>query len=113
MKNKGLLLILALFLLVSCSSEKKKQAPSVFLSEPQMVNVMTDVQIMEATISYKKNVNQKTAYLKTQGFDTIFAHYGITDSIFKENVKYYNDVEPQTLIRIMDSVEVRLARMKN
>ena len=74
---------------------------------------MTDVQIMEAIISYKKNVNQKTAYLKTQGFDTIFAHYGINDSIFKENLKYYNDVEPHTLIRIMDSVEVRLAGMKN
>ena len=103
----------SLLFFFSCDSENKRPIPTVLLTEPQMVNVMTDVQIMEATISYKKNVNQKTAYLKTQGFDTIFAHYGITDSIFKENVKYYNDVEPQTLIRIMDSVEVRLARMKN
>ena len=111
--SKRLFLILTVFFLVSCDSKPKRTAPSVFLTEPQMVDVMTDVQLMEAIISYKKNVNQKTAYLKTQGFDTIFAHYGITDSIFKENVKYYNDVEPQILIRIMDSVEVRLARMKN
>ncbi len=85
----------------------------MLLSEEQMVDVITDVQIMEATISYKRNTNQKTAYLKTIGYDTLFSHYGITDSIFEENMKYYNDVDPYTLIRIMDSVEVRLERMKN
>jgi hypothetical protein len=100
-------------LFFSCSSEKKKQSPEVLLSEEQMVDVMTDVQIMEGIISYKRNSNQKTAYLKTIGYDTLFSHYGITDSIFEENIKYYNDVDPQTLIRIMDSVEVRLERMKN
>ena len=85
----------------------------MFLSEPQMVEVLTDVQIMEATISYKKNANQKTEYLRTAGYDTLFAHYGITDSIFRDNMTYYNEVEPQTLIRIADSVEARLLKMKN
>lgn len=107
------IVIISLFFLVACSSEKKKQAPEVLLSEEQMVDVMTDIQIMEATISYKRNTNQKTAYLKTVGYDTIFSHYGITDSIFKENMKYYNDFDPQILIRVMDSVEVRLGRMRN
>ncbi len=111
--KKLLLVIISLIFLVSCSSEKKKQAPSVFLSEEQMVDVMTDVQIMEAAISYKKNVNQPTEYLKTIGYDTLFSHYGITDSIFKLNLKYYNEVEPQTLIRVLDSVEARLGKMKD
>ena len=83
------------------------------LSEEQMVDVMTDVQIMEGIISYKRNSNQKTAYIKTIGYDTLFSHYGITDSIFEENFRYYNDVNPLVLIRIMDSVEARLGRMKN
>lgn len=113
MKLKGLLVFLIICFCFSCSSEKKKQAPVVLLSEQQMVDVMTDVQIMEGIVSYKRNSNQKTAYLKTIGYDTLFSHYGITDSIFEENIKYYNDVDPQTLIRIMDSVEVRLGRMKN
>ena len=103
----------SLLFFFSCDSEKKRPAPTVLLTEPQMVDVMMDVQIMEATISYKKNVNQKTEYLKTVGYDTLFAHYGITDSIFKENLTYYYDVEPQTLIRIVDSVEARLLKMKN
>ena len=98
--------------MVSCDGKPKKSAPEVLLSEQQMVDVLTDVQIMEATISYKKNTNQKTTYLKTVGYDTLFSHHGINDSIFQKNLRYYNDVEPQTLIRIMDSVEARLGRMK-
>lgn len=78
-----------------------------------MVDVLMDVQIMEATISYKKNVNQLTAHIKNVGYDTLFSHHGITDSIFKENMTYYNEFEPQTLIRILDSVEARLLRMKD
>ena len=111
--KKALLLLFVICFFFSCDSEKKRPAPTVLLTEPQMVDVMMDVQIMEATISYKKNVNQKTEYLKTVGYDTLFAHYGITDSIFKENLTYYYDVEPQTLIRIVDSMEARLLKMKN
>lgn len=111
--KKSLFLLFVICFFFSCSSEKKKQVPSVFLTETQMVDVLTDVQIMEGIISYKKNANQKTEYLRTIGYDTLFAHYGITDSIFKDNMTYYNEVEPQTLIRIADSVEARLLKMKN
>ena len=111
--KKLLFLLFVICLFFSCSSEKKKQAPTVLLSETQMVDVLTDVQIMEAAIGYKKNINQPTEYLKTIGYDTLFSHYGITDSIFKANMVYYYDVEPLTLIRVYDSVEARLARMKN
>ena len=111
--NKALLLLFVICFFLSCNSEKKRIAPSVLLSEEQMVDVMTDVQLMEAAITYKKNLNQQTEYMKTVGYDTLFSHYGITDSIFKLNLTYYNEVEPQTLIRILDSVENRFARMKN
>lgn len=110
--KKALLLLFVICFLFSCDSEKKRPAPAVFLSESQMVDILMDVQLMEATIGYKKNANQKTEYLK-QYYDTVFAHYGIADSVFKENMTYYYDVEPQTLMRIMDSVETRLAKMKN
>lgn len=113
MKIRCLCVCFVICFLFSCSSEKKKQAPTVLLSETEMVDVITDVQIMEAAIGYKKSINQPTEYLKTIGYDTVFSHYGITDSIFKANMVYYYDVEPLTLIRIYDSVEARLARMKN
>ena len=108
--KKALLLLFVICFFLSCGRENKP-APSVFLTEHQMIDIMTDVQIMEGIISYKKNANQLTSYLKTIGYDTLFAHYGITDSIFEENLKYYNVVDPHALIRIMDSVEVRIAGM--
>ena len=110
--KKTLLLLFVICFFFSCDSEKKRPAPAVLLTESQMVDILMDVQLMEATIGYKKNANKKTEYLK-QYYDTVFAHYGIADSVFKENMTYYYDVEPQTLMRIMDSVETRLAKMKN
>ena len=112
-KLKYLFIFIVFCLFFSCGNDKKKQAPTVLLSETEMVDVLTDVQLMESAIAYKKNINQPTEYFKTVGYDTVFSHYGITDSIFKENLTYYYDVEPQTLIRIVDSVEARLLKMKN
>ena len=113
MKVEFLSILFVICLFFSCSSEKKKQAPAVLLSETEMVDVLADVQLMESAIAYKKNINQPTEYFKTVGYDTIFSHYGITDSIFKANMIYYYDVEPLTLIRVYDSVEARLAKLKN
>lgn len=96
---------------MTCTSQPKRAMPSVLLSEPQMVEVMTDVQIVESAISYKRSVKGQTEYLKTRGYDTIFAHYGITDSLFKENFEYYIE-SPDVMERIMDSVISRLEAMK-
>ena len=107
------LLFVVVFVFFSCDGRPKRPAPAVLLSERQMVDVMTDVEIMEGIISFKKNASQKTAYIKEIGYDTLFAHYGITDSIFEENLMYYNEMHPLVLERIMDSVVNRLAKMKN
>jgi len=76
-----------------------------------MVDVLTDIQIMEAAINVRKTANKKTAYLKSRGYDTIFSHYGIDDSLFIKNFNYYSD-DPETMLRIMDSVTVKLNQMK-
>ena len=112
MMRKILVITAALFFLAGCGNRPEKALPSVLLTESQMVDVMADVQIMESAISYKRSVNGKTAYLKTRGFDTIFAHYGITDSIFKENYVFYLE-DPSVMERIMDSVIQRLGGMKS
>lgn len=111
MMRKILVIIVALFFLIGCGNQSEKALPSVLLTESQMVDVMADVQIMESVISYKRSVNGKTAYLRTRGFDTIFAHYGITDSIFKENYDYYLE-DPLVMERIMDSVVAKLNVMR-
>lgn len=87
-----------------CDNKKSKETmPSVLLSENQMVELMTDVQIVENAINYKRGIGTKVTDLKTHAYDTVFSHYGITDSTFYENLDYYNK-NPKIMKRVLDSV---------
>ncbi len=99
-------MLLMTSLLISCGNRKNEViSPSVLLSEQQMVDVMIDIQIIENAINHRNGRNVKTTNLKTKGYDALFYHYGITDSIFMENLDYYND-NPEMMKRVMDSVIV-------
>lgn len=122
---KRLFLIFALFVLVAaCGRKDKGFMPERLLTEQEMIDVLTDVQIIEADINYQKNQerDQKEEdsvtiapkdYFKMsrEYYDQFFAHYGITDSIFVQNLRYYTE-QPEILERIMDSVVQRLDKEK-
>ena len=101
-----------LLLLMSCNANQDKvTAPSVLLPENVMVDVMTDVYIIENAINHRRGKNIKNINLKTRGFDAVFSHYGITDSVFIINLDYYND-NPEKMKKIMDSVNMNFQRMQ-
>jgi len=77
------------------------------LSEQDMIAILTDVQLIEAELTFKKNNQQDVSELTQTYYDQLFEHYGITDSIFSENVRYYTQ-HPAILETIMDSVTQRL-----
>ena len=90
--------------------------PERLLTEEEMIDVMTDVQIIEAEINYQKSTDKEQDTISTDYkamaqsyYRQFFEHYGITDSIFSQNLKYYTE-RPKTLQRIMDSVVQRLTR---
>jgi deoxyadenosine/deoxycytidine kinase len=123
---KKLATIILLFLLATaCGRKEKGFMPERLLTEQEMIDVLTDVQIIEADINYQKNQERdhkeedsvKTApkdYFKMsrEYYDQLFEHYGITDSIFVQNLRYYTE-QPEMLERIMDSVTNRLAKEKS
>lgn len=107
------MLIMALLLVMSCTDRHDKHAePAVLLPEARMVEIITDVQIMEQAINLRRGRSKSIYNLKTHGFKEIFTHYNITDSIFFENVDYYNST-PETMKRIMDSVGANFQRMQD
>ncbi len=90
--------------------------PERLLTEEEMIDVMTDVQIIEAEINYQKSSDKEQDTISadykamTQSYySQFYEHYGITDSIFVQNMRYYTE-RPETLKRIMDSVVQRLTR---
>ncbi len=97
---------------MSCDNKQTKvTAPNVLLSEPQMVEIMTDVYILENAINYRRGKSISTNNLKTKGYEALFNHYGITDSVFFENMDYYND-NPVLMKRVMDSVVANFQKIK-
>lgn len=87
-----------------------------------MITIMADVQIIEAEINFQKqqererDPNDTTAiapkdYLKMsrEYYNQLFEHYGITDSILEQNMRYYTE-RPEVLERIMDSTMQRLIK---
>jgi hypothetical protein len=123
---KKLSIIILLFLLVTaCGRKEKSFMPERLLTEQEMVDVLTDVQIIEADINYQKSkerdqkeedsvkiVPKDYVKLSREYYDQFFAHYGITDSIFVQNIRYYS-TQPEVLERIMDSVMNRLDKEKS
>ena len=93
--------------------------PERLLTEQEMIEVMSDVQIIEADINYKKSIEREQglpqkdySQLTASYYDQLFAHYGITDSIFSQNIRYYTE-HPEVLERIMDSATNRFLRLRS
>lgn len=107
MKKHAWFLGLALLALVSCTDREKR--PEVFLDEPRMIDVMTDAYLIEAQLNLQKSSGFEVTDLQATYYEQLFEHYGITDSIFKQNLEYYTR-QPAVLERIMDSVTNRFAK---
>ena len=120
---KRLAFIALFFLLVTaCGRKEKGFMPERLLTEQEMITLMTDVQIIEADINYQKTkererdpndttkvVPKDYVAISRDYYDQLFEHYGITDSIFAQNMRYYTE-RPVVLEKIMDSVVQRLTR---
>ena len=65
------------------------------------------VAIPEDTIVFRRKDFMK---ISRECYDQLFEHYGITDSIFTQNIRYYTE-RPVVLERIMDSVMQRLTSL--
>ena len=83
--------------------------PDRLLTEQEMIAVMTDVQILEADINRRKADGKMIDGMAESYYNQLFEHYDMTDSIFKQNIRYYTE-RPETLERIMDSVTMRLTK---
>lgn len=107
MRAVRILWVGALLALFSCTSRDGK--PKVFLNESQMIDVLTDAYLIEAQLNLKKSTGNDVNDLQMAYYDQMFGHYGITDSIFDQNMDYYTR-HPAVLERIMDSVTNRFVK---
>ena len=114
--RKLTLIALLLVLVTACGHKDKGFVPDRLLNEKEMIDIMTDVQIIEADINYKKSQDREQgqpqkdySQMARSYYDQLFEHYDITDSIFTQNIRYYTE-RPEVLEKIMDSVMQRLMK---
>lgn len=96
-----------LLALSACDGGDKRPKP--FLDEPQMIDVLADVYLIEAQLNQMKSAGNDVSGLQETYYDQLYEHYGITDSILSENMAYYTR-HPAVLERMMDSVTTRFAK---
>ena len=101
--------IVLLFLLATCENKSKTVMPSHLLTEQEMIAIMYDVQILEADMNYRKSNGKMIGDMPREYYQQLFEHYGINDSIFNQNMRYYTQ-DPPIMERIMDSVMERLSK---
>ena len=111
MKRYCVVALLLLMVAVSCSDNGKVKKPKVFLEEEQMINVLADSYLIEAKLNQMKSEGTDITGLQQAYYDQLFDHYGITDSIFEQNMYYYTH-HPDLLERVMDSVNNRFAKVQ-
>ena len=104
-------ILLALLAGVVWSCKEKDVKPNPLLTEAQMIDVLTDTYLMEAELNQRRARGENIQSLQSSYFPQIFEHYGITDTIFDQNMTYYTQ-HPEVLERIMDSVNQRFETMK-
>ena len=107
------LIVFTLLLLLSAScADKGSNNAMPQLTEQKMISILSDLQILEADLTFRKTNQQDIAGLPQLYYEQLFEHHGITDSIFAQNMRYYTE-RPAVLERIMDSVMQRLTAEQN
>lgn len=105
MRKIWLAAIAVVVLLSACGSNKVKK-PDTFLTEQQMIEVLSDSYLIEAELNQRKTMGENVTKLQEAYYSQFFEHYGIDDTILEQNMAYYTRY-PEILERIMDSVNQR------
>lgn len=105
MKNFSILAIIFVLILSSCS-----QRPSPFLSERRMVELLTEIHLIEATLQQKQNQGQSFDSMQiytTAAYTELFERFGLTQESFEANM-FYRAYRSRDLERIYTKVRDNL-----
>jgi len=105
--------VLLLSALTSCYHEVKDTVsrPDRLLSEDSLVEVLTEVQLADGAITYKRISHKKPGNDKEKYYAYIYQKYHLTPELLKHNIDYYN-TDPDKMIAIYDKVLAKLSQLE-
>jgi hypothetical protein len=103
------------FLICGCYNENKVVAepPDPLLTEEQMIEILTDIQIAEAIIANNRVQRTNTEqHYKDSLYQVIFDNYKLTSKEINANIDYYN-TDPNQMEKIYEKVLSNLSKRQS
>lgn len=97
---------LALFMISSCSREKKDIIP-----ERKMAPILVDIHIADEIVTSRHSLDPDIVYDSAKTYGWIFKKYGITKAVFDSSMAYYSD-RPDALNKIYNRVIASISKME-
>lgn len=108
-------LVIAALFVTGCSNNRRtlpsgqKQIP-----RDQMIRLMADLELTESALKIKqvKMSRDSVKQIATYCYDSLYAFYGVTPELFRENLRYYQG-DMDDFQSMMDSVIVTITRHRD
>lgn len=110
-KHIFFLLFFALIAFSCKNTESEKLRPAVLVSQSTLTRILTEVHLVEAAMSMRRNNGQEFEKQKNLLFDDIFTHYGLTPELLESNLLYYNQ-DPAVMEKVYQDVIDSLTSMQ-
>ncbi len=107
---KQSLVLASILFLIACGNSINK--PKKLLTKTQMISIMTELQLLEASMDIIENDTNKS---KTHGIyyhKVLLKKFDIDSTILKENLNYYT-AKPEVISEIYDSITVKLSEYQS
>lgn len=102
MKSFTIFFIASILFQFSCSNSKQ-EIPENILNEEQMIALMCDMQLAEATIKLQINRLDSASIHSDSLYNAVFTKHSINKEIFDKNFDYYN-LQPSKMENIYNRV---------
>ena len=111
--SKNFFFISFFFLLASCYHENQDEVtkPDHFIPEEKMIVILTDLQLQEGIMNFKKMKNISIPGSGELIFDKILFENQVSYADLKENLDYYNS-NPEKMEKMYEAVLARLTIMQ-
>ena len=114
MKHKILIILIGIFL-SSCYNELDQPSQDDFeptVSKEELINILTDLQLVQAAMKYKENSGQEIGNLNLEYHQKIFDKYGVSKEELQKNIDFYK-LNIQEYDKIYEEVIENLSRMES
>lgn len=92
-----------LAIIYSCSSNPQRDLPDGILSEEKMIEVITDIQVLDAAQKSLPISGLKQKAMQDTTYAIIYAHHGITHEMFDSSLRSYTR-HPELMAELMEKV---------